>query len=197
MVHKAKYLYKQYRNNTYQAQKKLGAEDFDTIFNEHIPIRDDEVKFTFDIQKKLISNLKKQKYFKEKKNNKVKQMLENANEKNYNENLEKSEKIYQTYCQKDPTTLNNAMDVLKERYFGAFEMQEKKISKKFDRIFENTNKIDHLVNNVKCKNSKINNQLKPMIQNMFVVYQREIIEQIIDDILLEEVCIYIFKIKIR
>ena len=94
MVHKAKYLYKQYRNNTYQAQKKLGAEDFDTIFNEHIPIRDDEVKFTFDIQKKLISNLKKQKYFKEKKNNKVKQMLENANEKNYNENLEKSEKIY-------------------------------------------------------------------------------------------------------
>ena len=81
------------------------------------------------------------------------------------------------------------MEVLKQRYLGAWETQEKNISDKFDQIFMNTKKIDHLVNNVACKNPKVNNKLAPVIQNMFVVYQRELIEGIIDDLLLEEVVI--------
>lgn len=47
--------------------------------------------------------------------------------------------------------------------------------------------MDHLVNNVSCKNPRINGRLAPVIQNMFVVYQREIIELLIDDLLAEEV----------
>jgi hypothetical protein len=94
-----------------------------------------------------------------------------------------SEKIYLTYCPEDPSPdLNNAMEVLKKRYFGAFEAQEKKISKQFAEIFEITGKKDHLVNNFACKNAKINMKLGPVIQNMFVVYQREIIELLIDDL---------------
>jgi hypothetical protein len=104
-----------------------------------------------------------------------------------------SEKIYLTYCPQDSSTdLNNAMDVLKERYFGAFETQEKEISKQFDQIFETTARVDFLVNNVKCKNQKINRKLGPVIQNMFVVYQREIIELLIDDLLAEEVWFFFF-----
>jgi hypothetical protein len=105
-----------------------------------------------------------------------------------------SEKIYLTYCPEDPSPdLNNAMEVLKKRYFGAFEVQEKKISQQFAQIFESTKKVDHLVNNVSCKNAKICGKLAPVIQNMFVVYQREIIELLIDDLLSEEVWLFFLK----
>lgn len=50
--------------------------------------------------------------------------------------------------------------------------------------------MDHLVNNVSCKNPRINGRLAPVIQNMFVVYQREIIELLIDDLLAEEVRLF-------
>jgi septation ring formation regulator EzrA len=106
-------------------------------------------------------------------------MLETTHEKEDHQKYKcpNSEKIYLTYCPEDKTTdLNNAMEVLKKRYFGAFEIQEKKISKQFEEIFESTKKVDHLVNNVSCKNARINSQLQPVIQNMFVIYQREIIE---------------------
>lgn len=43
MVNKVKNLYMQHKKNTLEAQKNLGAEDFDTIFNEYIPVRDDKV----------------------------------------------------------------------------------------------------------------------------------------------------------
>ena len=79
------------------------------------------------------------------------------------------------------------MEILKQRYFGAFQEQERVIGKKFEKIFENTKKIDFLVNNVACKNEGITTTLKPIIQNMFVVYQKEIIELLIDDLLQEEV----------
>jgi hypothetical protein len=43
MVSKAQNLYKQYRNNTFQSQNHLFAEDFDTLFQDHIPVREDPV----------------------------------------------------------------------------------------------------------------------------------------------------------
>ena len=168
MVNRAQGLYSQYKKNNLIKNKKLGTEDFGTIFSDYIPERDDDL-------------------YKKRKNQKVKEMLENSYQKPVNIAMDNSEKVYLTYCKDDPSKLNDAMDVLKHRYFGAFEQQEKKISKKLEEVLSNTNKIDHLVNNVNCKNPKINKKLGPIIQNFFVVYQREQIEQLVDDIVDEEV----------
>lgn len=171
MLTRAKGQFTQYKKNTLNQNKKLNAEDFDTIFSDYIPERDDDTH-------------------KVRKNQKVKEMLETAYKKPVNISMDNSEKIYLTYCKDDTTKLNNAVDVLKHRYFGAFEEQEKKISSKLEEVLGNTKKIDHLVNNVNCQNEKINKKLGPTIQNFFVVYQRELIEQLIDDMIEEEVKIY-------
>jgi hypothetical protein len=182
MVNKAQSLYKQYRSNTLQSQNHLNTENFETLFQDHIPVRDDEVPPTPKKKAKKIS----QKYFQQKKNEKIKKMLEESTHQKISQQKYKcvnSEKIYLTYCPEDPSPdLNNAVEVLKKRYFGAFEAQETKISKQFAEIFEITGKVDHLVNNFGCKNARINMKLGPVIQNMFVVYQREIIELLIDDL---------------
>lgn len=68
MVNKAQSLYKQYRNNTLQSQNHLNTENFETLFQDHIPVRDDEVPPTPKKKlKKILRNISKKKKMKKSK----------------------------------------------------------------------------------------------------------------------------------
>lgn len=171
-------LYQQYRSNNSKINNQVTAEDFDTIFNEYIPTRDDDT-------------------YNQRKNEKVKQALEGVHDTNQDPDLAYSEKIYLQYAKEDNSRLNNAQEVQKNKYFGAFEKQEERIGDKLDQVFDEAKKIDHQVNNVRCKNKQVANKLAPVITNMFIVYQREIIEEMINDLLEDEVFFVVGKKKFK